>query len=286
MRIILDEECYQVQESLSYTAGSHTLKFGFDFSKMDPNLNSGPNNNGMFRWASIADFVQDNPLQQLSTSLPGNIPERTFRQNLFGFYFNDDWKMTPKFTWNLGLRYEPYTGPSEKWGRVSVVKDWLTATHYDVGGQMFQSPGNKYFAPRVGFAWDPQGNGKTAIRGGFGVFYVPLSTYVYSRASYRNAPFSGSIQQVPRDAQGRVANFASALPYIYSIAPTFLTPQFGPTTSPIIVQYRPDAAYEMKANLTVERQIGQDLSVSVGYVGGRGFHLTRTTDINVRYPLW
>ena len=234
--------------------------------------------------ASIADFVQDNPLQQLSTSLPGNIPERTFRQNLFGFYFNDDWKMTPKFTWNLGLRYEPYTGPSEKWGRVSVVKDWLTATHYDVGGQMFQSPGNKYFAPRVGFAWDPQGNGKTAIRGGFGVFYVPLSTYVYSRASYRNAPFSGSIQQVPRDAQGRVANFASALPYIYSIAPTFLTPQLGPTTSPIIVQYRPDAAYEMKANLTVERQIGQDLSVSVGYVGGRGFHLTRTTDINVRYP--
>ena len=144
--------------------------------------------------ASIADFVQDNPLQQLSTSLPGNIPERTFRQNLFGFYFNDDWKMTSKFTWNLGLRYEPYTGPSEKWGRVTVVKDWLTATHYDVGGQMFQSPGNKYFAPRVGFAWDPQGNGKTAIRGGFGVFYVPLSTYVYSRASYRNAPFSGSIQ--------------------------------------------------------------------------------------------
>ncbi len=279
------QQLYQVQEGITYTPGGrHTFKFGFDFEKLDPNLNSGPNNNGMFRWATIADFVQDNPLQQLSTSLPGNVPERTFRQNLFGFYFNDDWKMTSKFTWNLGLRYEPYTGPSEKWGRVSVVKDWLTATHYDTGGQMFQSPGNKYFAPRVGFAWDPQGNGKTAIRGGFGVFYVPLSTYVYSRASYRNAPFSGSIQQVPRDAQGRVSNFASVLPYIYSIAPSFLTPQFGPTTSPIMVQYNPNATYEMKLNLTVERQIGQDVSLSIGYLGGRGYHLTRTTDVNVRYP--
>src|SRR5207237_2165800 len=53
---------------------------------------------------------------------------------------------------------------------------------------------------------------------------------------------------------------------------------------PIMVQYRPDASYEMKVNLTLERQIGQDVSVSVGYVGGRGFHLTRTTDVNVKYP--
>jgi len=55
---------------------------------------------------------------------------------------------------------------------------------------------------------------------------------------------------------------------IYSIAPSFLTPQFGPTTSPIIVQYRPDAAYEMKANLTVERQIKTFLSASDTSEGG------------------
>jgi outer membrane receptor protein involved in Fe transport len=278
------QQVYQLDENIGYTSGKHSYKFGFNFEKMDPNLNSGPNNNGFFRWATIADFLQDNPLQQISTSLPGNQPYRTFRQNYYGFYFNDDWKMNSKLTWNLGVRYEPYTGPSEKWGRVSVVKDWLTATHYDVGGKMFESPGKKYVAPRVGFAWDPEGSGRTAIRGGFGIFFVPLSTYVYSRAATRNAPFSGSIQTQPRDAQGRVANFASALPFVYSIAPQFLTPDFGPTTSPIILQYRPNATYEMKANLTVERQIWQDYSVSAGYIGGRGYHMTRTTDVNMRYP--
>src|SRR2546430_9865158 len=61
------------------------------------------------------------------------------------FPYTTLFRSTSKFTWNLGLRYEPYTGPSEKWGRVSVVKDWLTATHYDTGGRMFESPGNKYF---------------------------------------------------------------------------------------------------------------------------------------------
>jgi outer membrane receptor protein involved in Fe transport len=278
------QNVYQVQENISYTSGNHAYKFGVEFEKLDPNFNSGPNNGGMLRWASLSDFLQDNPLQQLSSSLPGNDPYRTFRQNLFGFYFNDDWKMSSRLTWNLGLRYEPYTAPSEKWGRVSVVKDWLTATHYDTGGTMFQTPGNKYFAPRVGFAFDPKGNGKTAIRGGFGVFYIPLTTTVYSRASTRNAPFSGSIQIQPKDATGKVANFASALAFANSIAPQYLTPQFNATSAPIMVQYRPDASYEMKANFTVEQQIGQDLAVSVGYVGGRGIHLTRTANVNMRYP--
>src|SRR5207244_5626600 len=101
-----------------------------------------------------------------------------------------------------------------------------------------------------------------SIRGGFGVFNVTLTTYVYSRTATRNAPFSGSIQALPRDAQGRVANFASSLAFVNAIAPSFLTPQFSATSSPIMVQYRPDASYEMKVNLTVERQIGQDFSIS------------------------
>src|SRR5207245_5538519 len=93
------QQLYQVQEGITYTPGGrHTFKFGFDFEKLDPNLNSGPNNNGMFRWATIADFVQDNPLQQLSTSLPGNVPERTFRQNMFGLYFNVSCNITSKIT--------------------------------------------------------------------------------------------------------------------------------------------------------------------------------------------
>src|SRR5947199_10049160 len=98
---------------------------------------------------------------------------------------------------------------------------------------MFQSTGIKYFAPSFGFDFDPKGNGKTAIRGGFGVFFIPLTTTVYSRSATRNAPFSGSIQILPRDATGKVANFASSVAFANSIAPQYLTSQFNATSAPI-----------------------------------------------------
>ena len=275
------QDNYEIQEAVSYTPGSHSLRFGADIQKIDPNIDGGPNNNGMIKWASLADFLQDNPMQQMSTALPGGTSQRSFRQTVYGFYVNDDWKMTPKLTWNLGLRYEPYTGPTEKWNRIATIPNWLTATHYNTGGQFFSDPCNRCFAPRIGFAWDPQGNGKTAVRGGFGLFYAPLLVYNYNRSATRNAPYSGSIKQTTTNPDGSLGNFATSIPDVLRIAPAFLTPQLvSGVTSPLLIQYHPNPSYDMKVNPTVERQLAQSVSLSVGYVGARGIHLTRQTDIN------
>jgi len=275
---------YEFQEALSYNSGSHSFRFGFDLQKLDPNIDGGPDNGGMFQWASLQSFLVDGPITRLGTALPGGTSQRSFRQTFYGLYFNDDWKMTSKLTWNLGLRYEPYTGPTEKYDRIPTVPNWLTATQYNLGGQFFTDPCNKCFAPRVGFAWDPRGNGKTAVRGGFGIFYAPLFIYTYNRDATRNAPFSGSIRQTITNADGTPGNFANSVADVLRIAPAFLTPQFVPgVTSPLMIQYHPNPSYDMKLNLTVEQQLAPSLSLSVAYIGARGIHLTRQTDVNSCY---
>ena len=226
---------YQIQEAFTYTPGQPCHKVRRRRAEAYPNIDGGPNNNGMMKWASLQAFLADQPLTQVSTALPGGTSQRSFRQTLYGFYVNDDWKKTSKLTLNLGLRYDPYTGPSEKWGRIATIPNWLTATQYQTGGQYFANPCGKCFAPRVGFAWDPFGTGKTAIRGGFGVFYAPLFVYNYNRSATRNAPFSGSIKQAVKNPDGTNANFTQLVPGILAIAPAFLQPKLVPgVSSPLL----------------------------------------------------
>jgi outer membrane receptor protein involved in Fe transport len=260
------QNLYQFSQSFTWTKGNHLLKFGGNLEQVNANPDGGPRNSGAFTWANLNAFLTDGPLQAFTMQVPGSTSQRTFRQQVYGLYLQDDWKVQQNLTLNLGLRYEPFSTPEEKWGRISVVQDWRTATKFDTEVPWWRNPSKKNFSPRVGFAWDPRGNGRTALRGGFGLFYATLLSSYYKTPSYRNPPFAAVISTP-------VGNLASARADTLRISPTILTSTMNYLSYMEIFQYDLDPTYEMKFNLTLEHELPGNMAVALGYIGGRGIHL-------------
>ncbi len=273
------QNLYQFTQSFVYTHGGHSWKFGFNLEKIDLNTDGGPRDNGVFSWNSVQAFLTNGPLLTFTTGVPGSTSQRSFRQLFLGPYVADDWKIRPNFTLNLGLRYEPFTVPSEKWDRISIVKDWVTGTQFDTNVPFWNNPTLKNLAPRVGFAWDPKANGKTAVRGGFGLFYVALRGDYYRTTGVVNLPFAARIEA---PIGSRI--FSTAVSDVLAVGPTLFTTQITPATLTQIVDPNVKSSYEMKFNLSAEHELPGNVSVTAGYIGGRGVRLWRVTDINASPP--
>lgn len=273
------QNLYDVQENIQYLQGAHTMKFGVQIDHVGTNINGMASGiNGAYTWASLPDFLQDNKLQSFNAAAPGGSTFRSYVQYIYGFYFQDDWKMRPNFTWNLGLRYEPYTAPTEKHDRLSTMKDWLHDTTFNTKISLFQSPGKKDVSPRIGFAWDPRGDGKTAVRAGAGLFFVDLLGPYFLTPGMKNPPFFGSTALV-------LGNLASSVADMQRIGPALLSPVANPNVLPEIIDWNLNPSYEVKYNFTIERQLPGSLSLSVGYLGDHGIHLWRIGDVNDFMPI-
>ena len=270
------QNLWQGSQNFVYTPGNHSLKFGGNLEMYWFHNFGGGGDTGPYTWNTLREFLQDDDLLDFAVSVPGSSTRRSFRQEVIGLYVQDDWKLRPGFTWNLGLRYEPFTTPREKWGRVSVIKDWVTAKQFDVGVPFWDNPSRRNFSPRVGFAWDPRGNGKTAVRAGFGIFYVNLLNFYYRSMSQKNPPFAGNIEDP-------LGNGAETVAGVNTLGAGLLTADMNPNGSIEVIEWNLPATYEMKFNLTVERELPGNLSVLAGYLGGRGVHLWRSNVANASY---
>ena len=113
-------------------------------------------------------------LRGLAAAFQNTLSARGIRETLLGFYVQDDWRARPNLTLNMGLRWEMVTVPTEVQGKLANLINITDPTPH-LGSPLFSNPTLRNFEPRVGFAWDPFRNGKTAVRGGFGIFDVLTS---------------------------------------------------------------------------------------------------------------
>jgi hypothetical protein len=258
---------WQAYDDALLTRGTHSVKFGFALERMQLNELVLRDPGGIFSFGTLSDFLVNNP-SRFVTGIASTLTPRGLRQTVFGLYVQDDWRARPHLTLNLGLRWEMATVPTEVQGKLSVLRSPTDAQPH-LGSPYFHNPTLRNFDPRVGFAWDPFGRGKTAIRGGAGLFDVLPLPYQFTLYASQAAPFfefgSLTTSSTPPITPGTF--FAGAFP--------LLTPSSLQGT---YIEQNPHRSYVAQWNLNVQHSITPSLTAMVGYVGSRGIHLPWVAD--------
>lgn len=303
---------YNYNDTLSWSHGKHTFKFGANVIRRQVNLFrplSGKGNfflsgNGSGGGAFSSGHVSTG--YEVSDILAGFVDGYQHGPRLGtvgtrswenGFFAEDDWRISPRLTLNLGLRYDIYTWPVEVQDRqanFNLVSGALELANQNAASRAFIPNDYNNFGPRIGFAYQLTGDGKTVLRGGYGIFYF-LDRGGISNQLAQNPPFSG--QNSVSYGQGFRITFTGAL----ACQPNCTASQLDATqaTAPLpsgdftalnlahpagvsVVAVLPSNVTPNVSqwNLQVQRQVDASSSVRLAYVGDRGKNLTRNYNAN------
>jgi hypothetical protein len=258
---------FQGGYDLSWVVGRHSLKIGFDQRNIFLPTSRPQSPNGFYQFNSLANFLRATPFA-MELTLPDSEVVRHWHQSMTAAYVQDDFHLSRRLTLNAGLRYERSSVPSESDGLEANLRDPLRDAVPTVG-TLYKNPSNLNFAPRVGVAWDPFGDGKTSLRGGFGLFFDPLWTDFYANAANRNPPFY---------TLGSVRNPSFPDASIVATSPSFVLGRLDGLT------YTPSNPYSLHYNLSMQRELIKGGILTVAYVAQRGLHEVRLVDQNQAIP--
>ena len=278
---------WQAADDLTWIKGRHSLKFGLDVRREAMNIAfiNRPNGdltfNGGLTGNAAADFLLGLPAQARATT-------RQAIQDgygwLFAGYVQDDFRVTPNLTVNLGLRYELPTPFIDKNDAISGFRTTQQSTVYpnaprglvyagDAGVPRGIVPTDKNnFAPRLSLAWDPFGDGKTSVRSAFGVFYDALAGQGdFFQSGVLSPPFTPLVE----------LNTPTPITLADPLAAVAGPPNPFPAALTIIGwgdEFKSPYAYHY--NVGVQRQFASTLGAEVAYVGSRGFNLPMFLEVN------
>jgi len=302
----LHDAAFQWQDTLSWVKGKHSLKFGANITRVRLNFNFDFYNNGFYDFTygnytgyELADFVAGFPDNyfQFSKAIYG------IRSTSWNFFGQDSWKVGPRLTLDLGLRYEYNTPQIDPHNNIlgfypgqqsRVFPDAPPGILYpgDPGtpNRALVYPDRNNFAPRFGFAWDVLGTGKLVMRGGFGIFYDiedgALNLQFGGQPPFGDAtnlyPLSGGCGQItmpdpftpcgiqnpyPFAQKGGVGTFfIPKVSFAYVVDPTFRTP------------------YSENYNFGFQYQLTPNTMLEAVYVGSLGRKLISSADLNFPLP--
>jgi len=327
------ENRIQLRDSVTWATGSHIVKFGGDANWIKGQARFELNFPGLFNFSSQAcgplitgcTGPQFTPIQAYGLGFPSvwiqgfGDPNSTIKNVPLAFFAQDTWKIRKNFTINFGVRYDveltdqfaptpfqdPLTGITLSAADVQAAQDALNIT------QGFPRDTNNW-APRVGFAWDLGGNGKTIVRGGGGIFYDhpllavsfnsniadgsqqqqatlvpaggPSPTAVFNAFQVFHGTVCGVVGSNPTIC-GSAVTPGVARSSVYQFGLMHFDPSaftgFGPIL-PFTLHVPKDFEYPMafQGNLAIERMIGKDMSISATYINVTAHHLGHPQDIN------
>ena len=256
---------FQFSDDLIYTRGRHSLKFGVNIDRINLNYVSFSRASGVYDFDNLEDFLTSEPgLFDVFVEKTGMIGVRT---TLIGMFIQDDFTFTPNLTVNMGLRYEFITVPTEVGGRLANLDHPLQPALFQ-GDPYFENPSLKNFSPRIGFAWAPFGNGKTSVRGGFGLFFDQIMTPYYS------SPISQSLPNIRATVRNRTPGL-----YNFPNDFDFLPPSDEVRQGPWVI-FNPDQPYVMQWSFNIQNEVFPGAVFLIGYSGHRANHLGRFVNAN------
>ncbi|HWS89766.1 MAG TPA: TonB-dependent receptor [Pyrinomonadaceae bacterium] len=297
-----DEKRWQYADTMTLLQGNHAFKFGFDINHVKDVNDNLFTESGSYVWSTTSDFFVDyanflsnNALRAQSASTPTTnplgrcvgstrragqcyngtfnqgfgTPKFTFSTNDWNFFLQDDWRVSPNLTVNLGLRYEYQQLPEPQIPNAAFDAD----TRFAAKTGVFPADKNNW-GPRFGFAYNLTGNTRNVIRGGYGVYFGRIQNSVISNAITNTGVPEGQVQ---------LSLNTVVFPQAFNSASEA---SGGSAPIPNIVVFSPDMSNPTihQADLIFEHELTRNTVVSASYIMSAGRNLTTFRDINAPEP--
>jgi hypothetical protein len=263
------QRSYAIAQNLTFSTGRHSLRAGYDttwYRYLQDTCSNGCF--GSYQFRSLSNYLRGIP-RRFEARLPDSVSSKTLDQVMLGAYIQDNFRVTPSLTLNLGLRYEYSSVPKERNGATSHITDLTLESplaELNEPGDLYKNPMAKAFSPRVGLAWAPNGK-QWSLRGGVGVYYEHPGFYHIRTALQEQLPFNqlGRIDDTDANRAGRPLQFPNAY--------TTQLDMLRGRASMRGFQYDLDTSYGYRWSLTFQRQFWSTWVATAGYTGSSFMNL-------------